>query len=55
MNRFIPALILGHVFLELSEGSVSSSDLVDDNSVLVVVNLEDEVSVGSLHSEGSEL
>ena len=53
--KILPALVLGHLLLELFEGGVSGSKLLKDDVSLLVVRLQDHVSVSSLHSEGVEL
>ena len=54
-SNILPALILGHVFLELFEGGISGTDFLEDNHALIFVGLHDHVSVGPLHSETVEL
>jgi hypothetical protein len=51
----ISATVLGQELLELLEGAISGSKMLEDNLCLVVVNLEDHISVSSLHSESNEL
>ena len=53
--KILPALILGHVFLELLEGGISGADFLEDDTCLIFVRLHDHVSVSPLHSESVEL
>ena len=48
-------LVRWHVASEILECGIAGSSLLNFNTGLSVVNLEDEVSVGALHSEISEL
>jgi hypothetical protein len=43
------------LLLELLKSALSVSEVLEDNLSLVVVDLKDHVSVGSLHSESNEL
>ena len=52
---YLPATVLGQELLELLEGAISGSEVLEDNLCLVVVDLEDHKSVSSLHSESNEL
>ena len=52
---YLPATVLGQEILELLESAISGSEVLEDNLGLVVVNLEDHISVSSLHSESNEL
>ena len=52
--EFLPASILGHVFLKLGEGLISCSELINDDLGSVFVYLENHISVGSLHSQVCE-
>ncbi len=47
-------LVLWHVALESFKGCVAGSGVFNFDSVLGVVNLEDQVSVGAFHSKVGE-
>lgn len=53
--KILPSLILGHVLLELVESGCSSTDFLNYDVGLILVDLHDKVSVCSLHSECIEL
>lgn len=53
--EYLPAGILGHVFLKLGECLVSCSKFINDDLGFVLVYLKNHISVSSLHSEVGEL
>jgi len=53
--KILPALVLRHVLLELLESGISSAKFLQNDVCLLVIRLQDHVSVCSLHSEVVEL
>ena len=51
MEKILPALVLRHILLELLEVSLSGTELLNNDVSLLIIRLQDQVSVRSLHSE----